>query len=54
MPPLGMAKKFEGITSLLANRRNVLLVTGTTLLVLMSITRLWTDETPLTSSATIE
>ena len=53
MPPLGMAKKFEGITSLLANRRNMLLFTGMSLLVLMSITRLWTDETPLTSSATI-
>lgn len=42
-----------GITRFLAVKRNMTLTVGVTLLALMSITRLWTDEDPLTSSGTI-
>lgn len=53
MRPLGDKKALGGVAAFLAVRRNTLLLAATTLLALMSITRLWTDQQPLTSSATI-
>lgn len=43
----------SSVTRFLAVRRNMILTAGVTLLALMSITRLWTDEHPLTSSGTV-
>ncbi len=45
--------RVDSIGRFFAVRRNRLLVTGITLLALMSITRIWTGEHPLTSSGTI-
>lgn len=52
MAPLAESRT-AGISRFLAVKRNMTLTVGVTLLALMSITRLWTDEDPLTSSGTI-
>lgn len=52
LAPMGGGRA-ETVTRFFAVRRNRLVTTGITLLALMSITRLWTDEQPLTSSGTI-
>ena len=53
MQPLGETNRFGAAAAFLTARRNRLLLVGTTLLALMSITRMWTEQQPLTSSATI-
>jgi len=52
MAPLE-GNRFESLGRFFAVRRNVLLTGAITLLALMSITRLWTGEHPLTSSGTV-
>jgi len=46
-------RRTDSISRFFGVRRNMILTVGCTLLTLMSITRLWTDEDPLTSSGTV-
>ncbi len=52
MAPLAGGRA-QSMTAFFAVRRNLIVTAGVTLLALMSITRLWTDQDPLTSSGTI-